>query len=56
MIPAMKLLEFERLVSDYRIAYETYRDDPSDTRYIRRYLCAYQNLVDFVNSLLEVSK
>lgn len=54
MIPAMKLIQFERLVGDYRIAYETYLSDTNDNRYVRRYLRAYQNLVDFVNSLLEV--
>lgn len=54
MIPAMKLIQFERLVCDYRIAYETYLSDINDMRYVRRYLRAYQNLVDFVNSLLEV--
>lgn len=54
MIPAMKLIQFERLVDDYRIAYETYLSDFNDTRYVRRYLKAYQNLVNFVNSLLEV--
>lgn len=54
MIPAMKLLHFERLVGDYRNAYENYRSDSNDIRYVRSYLRAYQNLVDFVNSLLEV--
>lgn len=54
MIPAMKLIQFERLVGDYRVAYEDYRSDVNDARYVRRYLKAYQNLVDFVNSLLEV--
>lgn len=54
MIPAIKLVQFERLVDDYRIAYDDYRSDSNDTRYIRKYLKAYQNLVDFVNSLLEV--
>lgn len=54
MIPAMKLIQFERLVDDYRVAYEDYRSDFSDTRYVRKYLKTYQNLVDFVNSLLEV--
>lgn len=54
MIPAMKLIYFERLVIDYRTAYEDYRSDSNDMRYVRKYLKAYQNLVDFVNSLFEV--
>lgn len=52
-IPGLKLIQFERLVDDYRIALEDYRAYPFETRFVRKYLKAYQNLVDFVNSLLD---